>query len=269
VDGTEARCRTVEEIAHLYLAEMRTVQPNGPYFIGGYCFGGSVAWEIAQRLKRDGEAVKLLALLEPALNLPGAEGSSAPNLHRSSDHKFSLRVHLSNLRGLNPQQQWSYVWSRVHNKLSEYLRIPRPAKDITKAFVCTAFLRLGYRIPYSLRSFYILRLYTRALEKYNAQIYPGSVLIIVSAGSADPAAWSRLATGDVKLFEIPADHMEIRKGPFVQAWAEELRDSLRAAQTERSISSTQSSVLERETTYVADSEAKKPSNSLLGSESKH
>jgi hypothetical protein len=55
-------------------------------------------------------------------------------------------------------------------------------------------------------------------------------VIFVSAGTGDLARWSRLATGDVRVVEIPADHMEIRKGPFVQTWAEELRDSLRAAQ---------------------------------------
>jgi hypothetical protein len=39
-----------------------------------------------------------------------------------------------------------------------------------------------------------------------------------------------MATENLKIFEIPADHMEIRKGHAVQAWAVELRHALRAAQ---------------------------------------
>ena len=48
--------RSVEEMAEHYLDELRTVQPEGPYYISGYCFGAIVAFEIAQRLLREGES---------------------------------------------------------------------------------------------------------------------------------------------------------------------------------------------------------------------
>lgn len=56
--------RDIEEMALECLSEMRTVQPSGPYLLGGYCFAGSVAMEIAQKLVRDGEEVRLLALID-------------------------------------------------------------------------------------------------------------------------------------------------------------------------------------------------------------
>jgi thioesterase domain-containing protein len=46
---------------------MRTVQPRGPYFLGGYCFGGMVAFDMAQQLKKQKEEVALLVLLDPAI----------------------------------------------------------------------------------------------------------------------------------------------------------------------------------------------------------
>ncbi len=56
--------RTVEEIADSYIAALRTVQPHGPYAIGGWSFGGFVAFEIARRLRAAGEDVTRLVLLD-------------------------------------------------------------------------------------------------------------------------------------------------------------------------------------------------------------
>src|SRR5579863_396472 len=61
---------TVEQMATFYLKVVRGVQKNGPYHFCGYSFGGLVAYEMAKRLKDQGESVKLLALLDapnPAL----------------------------------------------------------------------------------------------------------------------------------------------------------------------------------------------------------
>jgi len=54
----------VEEMASHYIEEIKTVQPKGPYFLGGYCLGGSIAYEIAQQLIAQGQEVALLALME-------------------------------------------------------------------------------------------------------------------------------------------------------------------------------------------------------------
>ncbi len=56
----------IETVAAHYLAEIRTVQPNGPYALVGVCGGGTIAFEMAQQLIAQGESVRLLALIEPA-----------------------------------------------------------------------------------------------------------------------------------------------------------------------------------------------------------
>ncbi|MGW2490906.1 amino acid adenylation domain-containing protein [Streptomyces sp. NPDC001606] len=61
----------IETMAAEYLAEIRRVQPRGPYRLGGWSFGGVVAFEIACRLRAEGETVALLALLDSGF--PGAE----------------------------------------------------------------------------------------------------------------------------------------------------------------------------------------------------
>ena len=56
----------IEEMASRYVEELLRFQPRGPYFLGGFCFGGIVAYEIACQLTARGEQVGLLALLESA-----------------------------------------------------------------------------------------------------------------------------------------------------------------------------------------------------------
>lgn len=63
LDGKEKPFLRVEDMAAHYIDEIRSVQPQGPYLIGGTCTGGLVAYEIAQQLTAQGEKV-ILAVIE-------------------------------------------------------------------------------------------------------------------------------------------------------------------------------------------------------------
>jgi len=65
--GDEPPHETFEEMAEAYIAEMRTVQPHGPYLIGGFSGGGLTAFEIAHQLTKAGEEIGLLLLLDSRL----------------------------------------------------------------------------------------------------------------------------------------------------------------------------------------------------------
>ncbi len=65
--GDEKPHETFEEMASAYLEEIRTVQPHGPYFIGGFSGGGITAFEMAHQLKAAGEEVAMLLLLDSIL----------------------------------------------------------------------------------------------------------------------------------------------------------------------------------------------------------
>ena len=63
LDGKEKPFMRVEDMAAHYIDEIRSVQPQGPYLIGGTCTGGLAAYEIAQQLTAKGEEV-ILAVIE-------------------------------------------------------------------------------------------------------------------------------------------------------------------------------------------------------------
>ncbi|MHC5863447.1 thioesterase domain-containing protein, partial [Nostoc sp.] len=71
-------------MASHYIEALRRVQPKGPYFLGGWSFGGWVAFEMAQQLQKSGEEVALLAVLDTLAPIPG----NIPSL--GSGFKFML-----------------------------------------------------------------------------------------------------------------------------------------------------------------------------------
>jgi thioesterase domain-containing protein len=64
LNGKQPFLTSIEDMASHYLAEIQAVQPEGPYMVGGYCMGGTVAFEIAQQLVAQGQQVALLFMLE-------------------------------------------------------------------------------------------------------------------------------------------------------------------------------------------------------------
>lgn len=54
----------VEAMAAHYISEILTIHPDGPYMLGGFSFGGIVAFEMAKQLKAQGKEVKIIALFD-------------------------------------------------------------------------------------------------------------------------------------------------------------------------------------------------------------
>jgi len=65
LSGDDPPFNTIEEMAAHYLEEIRSVQPRGPYFVGGLCFGGLVALEMARILAEEGTEPGRLVLIDP------------------------------------------------------------------------------------------------------------------------------------------------------------------------------------------------------------
>src|SRR5262249_18637573 len=63
-DGYGEPVRHIEDMAARYVAAVRAAQPHGPYYLGGFSFGGSVALEMAQQLHAAGETVAFLGIID-------------------------------------------------------------------------------------------------------------------------------------------------------------------------------------------------------------
>ena len=231
-DGTPARYHTVVDIAAHYLSEIRSVQPQGPYFLGGYCFGAIVAFEIAQQLKKLNQGIPLLVLLDPVNPKVGPLSASAPPTSRSSTNGTSLvdeiSRHLLNLESLKANEKVHYVLERAKGKI---MSITSPINKILKKMAYEACLALGYPIPPSLHSRYILDIYDQAMADYVPEVHPGRLIILKASEHCDPDSWRRLAMKRIEIHEIPGDHSIILHEPYVRDWGNLLKMEIDGVQS--------------------------------------
>jgi thioesterase domain-containing protein len=211
VDGKSAAYRTFEEMARHYIEEMRSVQPHGPYFIGGYCLGGPVAYEVARQLEAQGETVGLLVLFDgfrpgyPKLSrwMPRALYDVIHRLRIIAFHlRFSLRLGVS--KGVR------YLTSGTRRKLAERFASPgrpNPMKT-TQAALMSAF------------------------NSYVPPPYPGRIVLFRAARmpwgiqESPQMGWSGLAQGGVEVEEMPVYYTTEFSGPNAGPLAEKLEEHI-------------------------------------------
>jgi thioesterase domain-containing protein/acyl carrier protein len=233
-DGKTALHTTVPDIAEHYLSEIRAAQPHGPYFLGGYCFGGVVAFEMAHRLKRLNEDVRLLVMLDPDNPIVShsrthtAQNTSASLVSGTSLIDTVLR-HTSKLYSLKPKEKARYIRQRAAEKIRGSAMRITGNKTMQRA-AYRIYLALGYPIPPSFRSRYILDIYEKAMTNYVPEIYPGRLTVFRAADNTDAMAWKRLAGKGLDLHEMPGDHTAILTEPHVKQWAEILSIKIARAQ---------------------------------------
>jgi thioesterase domain-containing protein len=94
-------------------------------------------------------------------------------------------------------------------------------------------VRIGYPLPPSLRSPYILAIYHHAAQDYIPQPYAGRVILFKGKTRAyDPLFdWQTLIVGELEMHEVPGEHLDMIKEPYIQFWAETLNTCLHKAQS--------------------------------------
>jgi len=201
LDGRQPHLTTIEEMATHYLSEIRSVQPHGPYFLGGFSFGGLVAYEMAQQLHACGEEVGLLAFFDtyPG-NLKPLASSLLASLRTPS-------LQLLTQAGRSVRRRVRVFW--------RMLTIPRPLRE---AF----------------------RSNSRAATNCKLQAYAGQATLFraseKSIRSDDPyAGWHQLLQGGLKIQDIPGSHNGILVEPEVAVLAENLKSTIDNALANRRV----------------------------------
>jgi acyl-CoA synthetase (AMP-forming)/AMP-acid ligase II/thioesterase domain-containing protein/acyl carrier protein len=221
-DGRPARYKETETIARHYLDEVRAVRPRGPYLFGGFSFGALIAFEMAHQLRREGENVKLVFMLDPPHTIALANEPTIPLVQE-------FRIHRQALSLLSPRQKLEYLALRVKDRVSirtEWMT------GLCRKLRQNYFMMVGRPLPSELRSDYILEIYRKARQSYVAKPYSGRVTIYksVNARFRPEMDWLKLCTGELDVFEGPGGHMDMTREPFVSQWATRLKASLDCVQ---------------------------------------
>jgi thioesterase domain-containing protein/acyl-coenzyme A synthetase/AMP-(fatty) acid ligase/acyl carrier protein len=215
---------TIEEMANLYLQEIRNVQPHGPYFLGGWSVGGVIAWQMAKQVRLEGEAVGMLALIDTSLPLKNRSGDKTEEIPLLS----AFALDLCQLLG----KDYREVAERFL-RLEEREQYEMIFNELTNAGVLPQDAALAER---RLKDFYeVFQRNARASRKY--QLTPmGQEVVVCEASERQPAGhlgeeWADWAANVDNLI-IPGNHYTILKQPNVSILAGYLRSALQNAQAE-------------------------------------
>jgi acetoacetyl-CoA synthetase len=192
LDPHEQPQTRVEEMAETYIAILRSVQPTGPYALGGYSFGGLVAFETARRLTARGEAVDWLGLID-------------------------TEVHHDCLPAL---LRWRFLFARSLRFLRAALAAPRDRPVPLPEWE---------GLPPLER--HLGRVGWKAFGAYRPGPYAGSAALFLSElrrpEMCDPVpVWTRCVKGGLAIQRVPGGHFDVIKEPNLGVLSEQVSASL-------------------------------------------
>ncbi len=226
IDGKKPFLTRIEDMAANYIDEIITIQPEGPYFLGGYCLGGTIALEMAQQLHEKGHKVAFLALLETY------NWENLPQLSFFNKTKYYLQkvqFHWLNFQLLGPQGKKRFL----KEKLQEL-------KRRTKLWYGTASSRFSDQSQLNTERHVLLsRLWQendRAAFDYSPNFYKGQISLFLpckrySLHNSPEMLWNNMVE-DIKTYELPVYPAGMLVEPFVPILAEKLQAGIRNASSE-------------------------------------
>jgi thioesterase domain-containing protein len=242
LDGSLPPQLSIQAMASRYLEELRRVQPNGPFLLGGWSMGGVVAFEMAQQLRSFGEEVALLALIDS--RAPAGESSNVPDADLL--HAFAVDL------GVQPYPSDTVVDDLSFTRqLSRILSIAKEAGKASPEITISAFRRF----------FEVFKTNLNAMRAYAPSMYAGRITIFRADGSLPlkrrdrvnrffqtaaahrrgqvavdkTMGWGKWAVGGVECYEVPGNHYTIVDEPGVETLAEQIRFCAQQAETPNQI----------------------------------
>jgi amino acid adenylation domain-containing protein len=232
LDGNILTDQSFEAMAAAHIAELRTLQPEGPYFLGGYCLGGLLALEAAQQLSAAGEEVALVVLIQ-TMNPTYARFSPDLTVFQRGWYRTTKRVDL----------ELEYLRQRGANHILERCR---RTWDIARARAAIAFdISTGNGNGHQKRRSLAYTLEMLAIEHEKARVrymprsYNGPVILFRASKQLSglmtnhTLGWKELLGGDVQICEVPGHQETMLSEPNVSHLAGKLTAHLDAIQGNR------------------------------------
>ena len=209
----EVRETTLEELASIYVNELRAFYPDGPYLLAGASLGGHIAFEMARQLSAQGAEPALLVLIDA-----GIPGSAEPLKTRTKLHSFLKRLHKGRLRFFMRVLSGKIAYAKL--LLTRRIRIVE----------CAGYRLAGRQLPMRLHYFQAEEAHIRALQRYVFQSYPAKITLFratdrgESLGSREhpTLGWGRYAGGGVEIHDIFSGHISMLFEPYVHNFAKAL-----------------------------------------------
>jgi len=225
LDGTTQPSDSVAEMAARYLSEVRQVQPDGPYYLGGWCLGGTIGYEMTKLLEAEGEKVAWLGMIQARHTDYWASRDQAMALRRlawrSADRVAYETDSLSELSGKAKLRYVSEKARRLTMRSWARVEIDGPRHSYVTELAASNACDEAH---------------LKAYWAYDPKPYDGKVTILYSSNQPhgvepDPTlGWAPLLRGEVDLYEVPSHHGNVIHGERIAIVTDIMRSTIEAAQ---------------------------------------
>jgi amino acid adenylation domain-containing protein len=224
LDGEQMPHTQVEDMAAYYIEALQTVQPQGPYFLGGHSFGSFVAFEMALQLLHQGQEVALLAILDTDAPLPT---NQSVEVEHDDDARLltdvamtieqlvgkNLSVSYEDLQPLAPNEQLNYLLERLKT-----VNFFPPEAKLSQLRGLVQVFKANHQTHY-----------------VPQEVYPNQITVFPASEEFrdDPAiGWDNVSSEPVETYSVPGDHITMMTEPHVRVLAEKLKACLDKAQAD-------------------------------------
>ncbi|MEP0859812.1 MAG: non-ribosomal peptide synthetase [Ignavibacterium sp.] len=202
---------SIEEMAADYIKAIKTVQPKGPYHIGGYCMGGSVAYEMALQLSQKGESVANVFLLE-TYNACMLD-QEALKKTRIKEKIENIKFHFENVKSLSGKEKVAFVQRKAETALK---RTSARISRITSSIGLGDKKEIKSHITLTLRD-----INDQSQMQYRPKDYKGKVVLLRPKVSftteSDPKfGWGDFVQGEFKIYNLDVAPRGMLAEPFVK-----------------------------------------------------
>jgi len=229
---------TLESMMARYVEAIRSVQPHGPYFIGGFCSAAVPAFEVARQLREAGELVPLLAIIDAA----GYHIEMDPPRNRFK----RIRLRWKNTQGswrFDPDKPKLIQAAEIVGVLRNFATVLLQNQSIKLqnwwwGRICRFYMRRHLRMPTFILGKLVagIRIVTlEASRNYSLRPYKGDIAVFLAAGSnfrdreVSTSPWEQTTSGKTEVVWLAGDHTTAFTLPNIDVFAEALRSAFDAA----------------------------------------
>jgi amino acid adenylation domain-containing protein len=226
LNGESEPLTEVEDMATYYIQAIQTVQPSGPYFLGGHSFGGIVAYEMAQQLVKSGHEVALVAIIDapaPIVNdkpvyVDIDNATRLTETARLIERWLgkSLNISYEILQPLEFDEQLEYLKERLI--AVNLLPVGTDTKQV-RGLVQVFEANMQASIKYSSQEVYPNRLTLLRASEVNTE----DTALLTELRQDSAWGWGQFSAQKVDIHFVPGDHITMMAQPHIQTVAEQLR----------------------------------------------